>query len=428
MKLNLEVESVFNKSEARGEGSSMCVACKGSRMLCGKTRCPIVVKHYVRMKTMPLIDSFNIDGSSPPSVFVGRFGYPKVQVGPLIPPIHGDTSLMDMPEEWLQKSISIDDIVNFRFQLIRGKHPVHVKNVEDGGRIVDNTREIAMANNPADVEAEFERKPYGRVVLDDEVQPFGPSAPLKKIDVSSMKIDQRIDKAYSDDDLLSKEAVIGLYKNEVPITKIQRSFSVGAFGLGKNRKFVPTRWSITAVDDTIGKELRERTKDHPLINEFRIYESWKLDNRFIIMLMPFSWRYELIEAWYPNTVWNPMGKRIVLFSDHEKYMGRTTYAQIGGCYYAARFAVGEFLCRIRRQAATVILREAHPGYIMPVGVWNVRENVRNAFQHDCRKFNTLKESFSYISSRLEIPVKKWISHSAILKDLLYQKRIEDFLT
>ena len=30
-----------------------------------------------------------IDGSSPPSIFVGRYGYPKVRIGPMIPPLHG---------------------------------------------------------------------------------------------------------------------------------------------------------------------------------------------------------------------------------------------------------------------------------------------------------------------------------------------------
>src|SRR5207249_3256607 len=84
---------------------------------------------------------------------------------------------------------------------------------------------------------------------------------------------------------------------------------------------------------------------------------------------PQPWRYELIEAWYPNTLWNPLGRDIVVFGDHEGFVGRKTYASIGGCYYAARLAVGEALVRQRRQAATVILRETHPGYIMPVGVW-----------------------------------------------------------
>ena len=33
-----------------------------------------------------------LSGATPPSVFVGRYGYPKkVKVGPMIPPVHGNT-------------------------------------------------------------------------------------------------------------------------------------------------------------------------------------------------------------------------------------------------------------------------------------------------------------------------------------------------
>ena len=57
-----------------------------------------------------LFSSDSISGSSPPSVFVGSYGYPKVGVGPMVPPIHGDTSLLDLPEKWLGKTL--EDIVN----------------------------------------------------------------------------------------------------------------------------------------------------------------------------------------------------------------------------------------------------------------------------------------------------------------------------
>jgi hypothetical protein len=60
-------------------------------------------------------------------------------------------------------------------------------------------------------------------------------------------------------------------------------------------------------------------------------------------------------------------------------------------------------------------------------VWNVRENVRRALCADGFEFNTLKEALSHISTRLEIPMSRWIRNSAVLKDLMYQRRIEDFL-
>ena len=411
-------DSVFSNQNR----ASLCALCKG-RLFCGKDRCPILVKFYVKTKIQPLIDSTYLDGSSPPSVFVGRFGYPKVFVGPMIPPQHGDTSIMDTPELWSGKSI--EEIVNFRFQLVRGKYVTHIKNFE--GKIVERTREIALAENSPDAEAEFKTKPVGRVVLDDEIQPFGPSAPLTRLDVGNYKIDQNIEKSYYDTDLKAKDAVISLYKENVLISRIQKAFSVGAFGLEKNRKFVPTRWSITAVDDTVSKNLIEYTRTYPIINEFRVYEHIQLDNRWIILMIPREWCYELIEAWYPKTLWNPEGKETVMFSGYEFFDGRKTYADIGGCYYAARLAVNELLNKERKQAGIIILREAHPGYIMPVGVWNVREAVRTAVKSKPNKFTTLNDALGHVSKKLDISINRWIEHSSVLKDTLQQRKIIDFL-
>jgi hypothetical protein len=404
------------------DSGSLCAKCKG-RLWCGKDRCPLLIKFYTQTKVKPLIDSTNLEGSSPPSVFIGRFNYPKVFIGPMIPPQHGDTSIMDTPELWANKSI--EEIVDFRFQLVRGKYLTGIKNFE--GKIVERTREIALAEESPEAEVEFKSKPVGRIILNDEVQPFGPSASMIKLDVGSYRFDSKVEKAFYDTDLKAKEAVINLYKDKVLVSKIQKAFSVGAFGLRRNRKFVPTRWSITAVDDTLSKDMVEYTKTYPIINEFRVYEHVQLDNRWIILLLPREWCYELIEAWYPNTIWNPSGKEVSIFSDHEFYDGRKTYAEIGGCYYAARLAANELLNKERRQAGVVIMREAHPGYIMPVGVWNVREAVRQAVKNKPMKFATLNESLNYISKKLEIPIKRWISVSSVLKEVLHQRRIMDFI-
>jgi hypothetical protein len=330
---------------------------------------------------------------------------------------------MDTPELWTNKSI--EEIVDFRFQLVRGKYLTGIKNFE--GKIVERTREIALAEESPEAEVEFKSKPAGRIILNDEVQPFGPSASMIKLDVGSYRFDSKVEKAFYDTDLKAKEAVINLYNDKVLVSKIQKAFSVGAFGLRRNRKFVPTRWSITAVDDTLSKDMVEYTKTYPIINEFKVYEHVQLDNRWIILMIPREWCYELIEAWYPNTIWNPSRKEVSIFSDYEFYDGRKTYAEIGGCYYAARLAANELLNKERRQAGVVIMREAHPGYIMPVGVWNVREAVRQAVKNKPMKFATLNESLNYISKKLEIPRKEWIKHSVVLRDILHQKRIMDFI-
>lgn len=404
------------------ESTSLCAKCKG-RMWCGKDRCPLLVKFYTQTKVKPLIDSTSLEGSSPPSIFVGRFGYPKVFVGPMLPPIHGDTSIMDTPELW--GGMSIDEIVSFRFQLVRGKYLTGIKNFD--GKIVERTREIALADKSPEAEVEFKEKPMGRIVLNDEVQPFGPSASLLKLDVGSYTFDRKIEKAFYDTDLKARDAVINLYSNGVLVSKIQKAFSVGAFGLERNRRFVPTRFSITAVDSTVSEHLMENVKSYPLINEYLIYEDNYLGNRWIILMLPREWCYEMIEAWYPKTIWNPEGRETVIFSDYEFYDGRKDYASIGGCYYSGRLATSEHLNKERRQAGIVILREAHSEYIMPMGVFVVREGVRKTLMKTPLKFSSLKESLSYISKRLDISINRWIKNSVILRDAIHQRRLSDFL-
>ena len=408
----------------RSRNNSLCILCKGARFLCGKTRCPIMVKVNYFLKSVPLMSSEDIDGMSPPSVFIGRIGYPNVYAGPLVPPIHEDTSIYDLPEHWFGKSM--DEIVGFRSLLVRGKHRVNVQKFMNGGKILDQTRELALADNSVDIELNLTKKPRGSIYLDDDVQPFGPSAPIRDLHVNNARYNDKIEKAYYDTDLRATQAVVELYNRGVMVTKIQKAFSVGAFGIEKKRRLVPTRWSITAVDDIVSKSLREKVKTYPEINEYRVYESIYMDNVFEILMIPAQWSYESMEAWYPGTVWNPAGTSISIFSDWEGNGGRTTYAQIGGCYYSARLAVCEQLLKERRQATAIVLREARPGYIMPIGVWQVRENVRNAMRQKPYSFKTLAESLQFISTKFEIPMQRWILQSELLKRALFQKKITDF--
>ena len=409
--------------------NGLCVICKGSRMLCGKDRCPLMIKFYSRSRTMPLVDMKDLAGSSPPAVFVGRYGYPKVDVGPLLPGEFGDTSVMDKPEMWMGKSI--DDIVDMRYRLVRGKYTIDATDFKKSGKIVSDIQEIALTEKPVDVEAQFRERPHGRIVLDDDIQPFGPAARLEGFRKGNGKWERNLEKNYYDTDLNATKAVVEAYNNGTLISEIQKAFSVGTMGVDKRRRFVPTRWSITAVDDIIGKDYLKRTRYYPTIDEYRVYYWEQLDNRWAILMMPTTWRFELIEAWYPGTSWNPVhwtpdGENIARISDCEFFNGRTEYAHIGGCYYASRMAVNELLEREHRTAGAVICREAHEGYVMPVGVWNVRENVRMALRTEPLRFNTMDGALTFIESKMDLKRKTWIKNSGVLTDWFTQKRIEDF--
>ncbi|MEM3593167.1 MAG: Nre family DNA repair protein [Candidatus Jordarchaeaceae archaeon] len=404
---------------------STCLLCRGTKMLCGKNRCPLLERFYNYVKVSKGFDGTQLIGDSPPSAFVGRKGYPYVYVGPMVPPERGDTSIFDIPELWFGKDVG--EIIGFRSKLVRGMFLTDAREVDTGNRLLTDTRELALAGNPVDSEIILKRKPKHHLLLSSEVQPMGPSAPLERISIGDLKIPKVVDKVYFDTDLKANEGILMLYRNKLPVTRIQRILSVGAMGVKKNRKLVPTRWSITAVDSNISITLRENVKDYPLINDYLVYESNYLENRFIVLMMPRPWSYELIEAWFPGTLWNPDRNNIGIASDFESYRGRTTYASIGGCYYAARLAVTEHLFQERRQASVVIFRETLPGNLMPLGVWLVRECVRDALRREPMKFQTLEAALNYIKTRLHIGMKHWLQVSGVLSEIRKQRLLTEFL-
>jgi len=385
-------------------------------------RDPKFLKYYYKMKTVELIKGDELSGSSPPDIFIGSYGYPNVFISPMVPPLHGSTEVLSTPEMW--RGIDIPKIVEYRTLLVRGMYKSNVYNVEKG-KVEELIRDFALAEKNVDANIEFTRKPELRAVFDENSQPFGPTAPMKNIETGNIISDKKLEKAYSDIDMDATTAMLELYERGVPVSKIQKALSAGLLGLGKNRKFVPTRWSITAVDDTISKNKINNAKEYESIDSILVYENVALDNRWIILMVPGSWSYELIEAWYPNTTWNMSSNEIAIYSSYEYFEGRRTYAEIGGCYYAARLAVSELFERIKKQATTIILRETHPGYTLPVGVWNVREHVREALEKEPKRFDALTDAFSYIHTKLDIPIADWIKNSRILKDLLNQRRLFD---
>jgi DNA repair protein NreA len=403
----------------------MCLRCRSAQLLCGKPICPILVKYRAFEKTLPMVNGLDLDGTSPPAVFVGRFGYPKVSVGPLLSPEHGSTELMDTPEEWVGRSVA--EVVSFRTGLVRGTTPIRVTDAERPIPSLEDLQLLGIAGETVESEAHFRRPPRGHLSLSDSTPPFGPSAPIDTIRLDVRKVDPHLDRLTSDIHANARVAVEELYGRGVRVSRIQRAFSVGTLGRRGRRRLVPTRWSITAVDDLLSKMNLERIRTLPELSEILLHRFTALDNRWVVAFLPGAYRYESIEAWYPNTLWNPNPNRIVMIGDHESYRGRTTYASIGGCYYAARLATSEALLRLGRQAGVVVLREVHPGEILPLGVWNVREHVRAALTQPAEKVVSLSELSARIGESFAIPLARWLTSSALLHEARTQRRLDDWL-
>ena len=359
-----------------------------------------------------LFTSDSLDGSSPPSVFVGSYGYPKVSVGPMVPPMHGDTTLLDSPELWVGKSL--EEIVNFRLSLIRG-----IKNIpinEPNGRYIENLHEVAMSSRPIDSELQFYKNPKPAVSIDGESAPFGPVGEVSSAKFSSTSSDKSIQRAYYDHDLKAQDAVVSLYNRGIEISKIQKCFSVGMFG--KKRKLVPTKWSITATDSIIAESLVSEILEFDLIDSCRVFSHDHLGNLFSVVLFPHRWLFENQEAWHT-------GNGIGFGSDIEDAKGIDHPPVTAGAFFAAKLGVAEYLLEKKCQASALVLREIRPEYAVPVGVWQIREAIRSAMKNEPYIAENFDDGVTFAAKRMSVSKSEWLSKGNML-NMLKQKSISDF--
>jgi hypothetical protein len=363
-------------------------------------------------------------GPSPPYLYVGWYGYPKVTVAPMSIPFHeSKAELYVDSSRWFGKPIQ--EIVRMRSYLVRSWKK---RNIVDQDRFVINVQELMISSSAVDVEVKLKKRPNFRVTFSSDTQPMGPLGELKKFRVvENPKVEPLIEKIISDTDLKASKAVVSLFKENIPVDGIVKLVSVGLLGTKDRRKMVPTRWAITMVDDTISKKILDKIKYFPQIDTFEVYTSNYLDNYFLIVFFPGNWEFEQLEAWGPNSSWNT-GKKFLILSDHEPFEGRKEYAKnTSGAYYASRLAVTEALIKRQRQAAVLVIREVREGYYLPLGVWQIRENVRHALQKKPVLVETFKEVSMLIGKYFNIPFKAWVKQSKIIANWKSKEILSLFL-
>ena len=417
----MPVQARLFKVTANEQRRSLCSICQGHRRLCGKSICPILAKAEALMKLEKNLSKEKVFGSSPPAVFVGSWNYPKVLAGPLVPPVLvEDTSVMDLPELWVDKSFS--EILRYRFSLVRGKRFTDVRSAGNPNKILSTFQEIVMASKPTDTEMWFSKKPKLSVVFSPREPPSGPSASIKRaVLAENPNVPKSVDYVVSDTDLKAGKGILKLYGSKVNQRQITRMFSIGLLGAKRQRRLVPTEWSITAIDDILGKAIHKEILNYPWINEFMIFGHKALANNIQILLFPSSWMFEAQEAWLTSP--NP-----VPAVNYEHVQGRRSYASdLAGAYYAARLPILEYLKRIRRQAGVLVLMEVYPEWI-PLGVWRFREICREALRRQPIVLNTLEEALDEMGKRLRLPLARWLERSEILRWLKSQTRLTKFLS
>ncbi|EMA65124.1 hypothetical protein C461_14820 [Halorubrum aidingense JCM 13560] len=379
-------------------------------------------------------------GSVSPSIFVGRSNYPTVSTG-LLSPVGRESAAerFRTSAAWYDEGVSIADVFDRRTSLLNSTRGVAVEDagVDETGGVHDAwdgwlgvQREVAIADRPVDVEIGLDGTPDldFDIGTQDIKTPTGPRAAARTAALGeNPHVPRPVKKTLEDDDWRAEGAMTYLYRRGFDVYEINTILSAGALGRGANRRLVPTRWSITAVDDTVGRFLRGSIRDNPTVDRIEVHRNEYLGNAFWVILVPGRWEYELVEMKSPGSIWNPDPEAgVYLAAASEGREGRTGYVEeTAGAYYAARLGVLEHLDERGRQAKALVCRHVSDDYWGPVGVWQVREAVRNAFAGEHGTAETFGEAVRGVAEHLPISLGRLRRKSTMAAGL--QANLGDFV-
>ena len=283
---------------------NLCIKCKG-KGLCGKP-CKILAK-FKQNAPKPKL---HFSGKSAPELFVGRIGYPYINSGILTPSENDNISNFPSAEEWSKQNFSVANILRLRGQLIYGKSKVNIKTdprqPTPDNRILRVTQELALSSKPVSTEIFLKKKPTFQFTIDKVFQPMTNPAPLHRaILEENPHVPKKVDYLINDTDIKSVDAIKELYTSNIKIDHLQKLLSIGLLGKKTARRMVPTRWSITATDDTISKEHLKKIRYFQQTNKITLYSGNFLGNYIEALLLPGNFSFEAIECWISGSTYSP---------------------------------------------------------------------------------------------------------------------------
>ena len=385
--------------------------------ICGESGCK---KHSMLLSNVKKVTEFS--GSSPPEIFVGKWNYPNVYIGILSPQEHGNTELLSSQELWHKNRLSMPEIVSLRSKLIYGRNQSNIKralNPETKSRFLSSMQEVAMTSKSIGTEFKLERGIQENKENETHSPLISNAAQVKSVRLEDNPIiNKKVDYLVNDTDAKSTTSVLELEKSNIPTSTIIKILSAGLLGLGTRRKLVPTRWAITAVDDTLSKNKLKKIKYYQEISEIQVFTAEYLGNHYEFLLLPDRFNFEVIEI-------NQTSQDS--WQDYESFFGRKDYAEsVTGAYYVNRLALCEYLEQVHRQCSCLVFREVLPEYTQSMGVGVLRQISREAFSKQPESFSTLSEALMKIQSRIKLPITTFTDKSIILKNYGKQKRITNF--
>lgn len=413
-----------------------CLICKKDSEQ-GSNFCIEHQKYETRFKKINNIDK-DFQGVSPPAVFIGsKLEYPKVNVG-ILTPMQSNNDFenpasFNNPKEWIAKGYDIKKIVDLRTSLINSRFASNVFDARNSGRLLNIAQEVAIAMKPAGIEIHLEKKPFvKKAYFEDTSLPLGPSARLLNANLTeNVKISSKVERVVSDTDMKAIDAMRDLNSKGFDENQLSQILSVGVLGLGKNRKLVSTRSSITAVDSNLGEDLIVSIKDCEKIDDYKLFFGNYFGNYYLVLLFPEIWGYELFEIYVAEKL-EDKNTALNYTTDFEGYKKRTSYAsQCVGGYYANRFSVLQYLFSVKKQARVVVYRFTTSEYEAPLGVWVVRQGVKKTMDVEPIIFENrdamLDKAREIILLKFNCNLDGFLAKSILLKEMKKQSKLGEWI-
>jgi len=341
----------------------------------------------------------NIFGTSPPSIFVSSASYPITNIGLLTNYQEDERSyILDYPEYWYRERLDEIEILKLRTKLV---YSFTKGNLNSSNKFSEKLREIVISKKPVDVEIKI-KKPYFSLKFFKFSRPIGNPTKIEDFKIVDNISAEKIVEEIINENISAKDAVLELY-NKVEISTIEKLFTAGLLGKIKNRRFVPTRWSITAVDSIISENLINEIREFEIIERPMLFYNEYLKNRYWIFLIPFYFMFEVFEILKDK-----------VYYDFEGIFGRKEYAEnVAGGYYAIRLGICEILKKMQKQAAVIVYRKVDE-FSFSLGVWKVREAVRDA------KLIKTFENFEELRNFIKDLDERVLKNSFVLKNIKKQ--------
>ncbi len=369
-----------------------------------------------------------------PNILIGDYGYPSVNAGFLSSQNQEERGFVDSPLVWKSSPdlFPIDKIITLRSSIVNSKTNIQISKLSTNS-FSDKLKEVSLAINPVDAEVSFSKKisfyDPSSFSFKQDLLPHGPTAVLKNIVVNeNPKVPVFVQKFESDTDLKASSAILELRKKNFDEHYLTKIFSGGNLGTKLERKIVPTKWSITAVDDTLGKNMIS-TREHFESCSFSAFFGGYLGNYYLVLFFPGPWSFELFETYVGSGLSNP--DIFESAQDFEGAFSRKSYASntVGG-YYASRLAVLEYLERKKVNGRVLVLRFITEEYWAPLGVWVVREASRTALNSPAMEFESetlmLKYAEILLKKRFNVNLSVFLAKSKLYKEMKSQTRINNF--